>query len=209
MWFPEPGGHWFPKRGGGGEGKVLKGGGRRRGGARANLAQLPTHQVLAWAGRWLQTSGSVPPPSWKPLLLVLSGPLLPAHFLQPQQCVSIFCPSPWCSSFHPTEGSLCAKCLPPLHRQARVCVREGRPHFPQPLCPRQGEAGQTGQQSPELIYQLETCQSGLGSARMPAIPCTWPAGPGPQGREHPAQLKKEGHPEEWPQGWPEGKQKRE
>ena len=129
MWFPEPGGHWFPKRGRGGEGKVLKGGGRRRGGGRANLAQLPTHQVLAWAGRWLQTSGSVPPPSWKPLLLVLSGPLLPAHFLQPQQCVSIFCPSPWCSSFHPTEGSLCAKCLPPPPSSKSVCEGGAAP-FP-------------------------------------------------------------------------------
>lgn len=51
--------------------------------------------------------------------------------------VSIFYPSPWCSSFHCTRVSLWAKCLPSLC-QERVCGREGGSHFPRPQCPGQG-----------------------------------------------------------------------
>lgn len=46
MWFPEPGGHWFPKEGRGSKEKVLKGWGRWVGWGqdllRAGLGRMPS-----------------------------------------------------------------------------------------------------------------------------------------------------------------------
>lgn len=136
MWFPEAQGHRFPEEEEGKQGDTVEREGKVGGWEPGQPSTSPRQLGLAegrWGGGRLCQLASVGqslmvPRGFSPAALL--GPLLPAHFLQHQQQISIFAQSPGAAhSTHPSEPG-CQ--MPPLS-PSRDTVCEGRqPHFPHP-----------------------------------------------------------------------------
>lgn len=98
------------------------------------------------SGPWKQPA----PPSWDPCSQHVSCSL--------SNMVLFFPSLPGAAQSTRPEQAWVPKASPSSVR--RRC-EEGQSHFPGPSCPRQGEAGEMGQQGSEVINQLQMRLSGL------------------------------------------------